>query len=89
MAVVKAAENPGLPVLMDWQDMDLDVGVMLEDMGDMVQFEIEPVSPIRSIRGFEITNLILADLCVEPFKFVLFFVFFFFGRFSFIGGQAV
>lgn len=62
---------------MDWQDMDLDVGVMLEDMGDMVQFEIEPVSPIRSIRGFEITNLILADLCVEPFIFVLFFSSFF------------
>lgn len=89
MAVVKAAENPGLPVLMDWQDMDLDVGVMLEDMGDMVQFEIEPVSPIRSIRGFEITNLILADLCVEPFIFFLIFRLFFFGRFSFIGGQAV
>lgn len=85
MAVVKAAENPGLPVLMDWQDMDLDVGVMLEDMGDMAQFEIEPVSPTRVIRGFEITNLILADLCVEPFTFVLLS----FGRFSFIGGQAV
>ena len=85
MAVVKAAENPGLPVLMDWQDMDLDVGVMLEDMGDMVQFEIDPVSPTRVIRGFEITNLILADLCVELFTFVLLF----FGLFSFIGGQAV
>lgn len=89
MAVVKAAENPGPPALMDWQDMDLDVGVMLEDIGDMVQFEIEPVSPIRVIRGFEITNLVLADLCVDIYIRSSFAFSFVLGRFSLLREEAV
>lgn len=66
--VVAAAttEATNLPVWMEWQDMDLDGGVMLADVGDMLQFELEPVSPVRVLGGFEITNLVLADLCVNP-----------------------
>ncbi|KAL6837148.1 hypothetical protein V8C40DRAFT_4912 [Trichoderma camerunense] len=48
--------------LMDWQDMDMDSTGVLADMGDMLQFDLEPASPVQSLGEFKRTNLVLADL---------------------------
>ncbi|PNP51827.1 hypothetical protein THARTR1_07596 [Trichoderma harzianum] len=51
-----------LHALMDWQDMDMDNTVVLEDMGDMLQFDLEPASRVQILGEFKRTNLVLADL---------------------------
>ncbi|KAL6801240.1 hypothetical protein GGI42DRAFT_360743 [Trichoderma sp. SZMC 28013] len=48
--------------LMDWQDMDMDSTGVLADMGDMLQFDLEPASPVQILGEFKRTNLVLADL---------------------------
>lgn len=53
--------------LMDWQDMDMDSTGVLADMRDMLQFDLEPASPVQAIGEFKRTNLVLADLLVKPF----------------------
>ncbi|KAJ5382599.1 hypothetical protein N7517_000510 [Penicillium concentricum] len=56
-----AEQGTSLPPLMDWQDIEMDGG-MLADMGNMLQFDLEPASPVRVLGGFKMTNLVLADL---------------------------
>lgn len=58
LALVASTENAGLPTWIDWQNVDMDGGVMLADM----QFDLEPPSPHRIIGGFEMTKLVMADL---------------------------
>jgi hypothetical protein len=59
-----AEHDTSLPALMDWQDIEMDSG-MLADMGNMLQFDLEAGSPVRFVGGFKVTNLVLADLCVN------------------------
>ncbi|KAJ5143418.1 uncharacterized protein N7515_002205 [Penicillium bovifimosum] len=56
-----AEHDTSLPALMDWQDIEMDSG-MLADMGNMLQFDLEAGSPVRFLGGFKVTNLVLADL---------------------------
>ncbi|KAJ6073372.1 hypothetical protein N7467_011457 [Penicillium canescens] len=56
-----AEHDTSLPALMDWQDIEMDSG-MLADMGNMLQFDLEAGSPVRFLGGFNVTNLVLADL---------------------------
>ncbi|KAJ5826942.1 hypothetical protein N7447_003705 [Penicillium robsamsonii] len=56
-----AEQNTDLSALMDWQGIELDGG-MLADMGNMLQFDLEPASADRVLGGFKMTNLVLADL---------------------------
>lgn len=56
-----AEHDTSLPALMDWQDIEMDSG-MLADMENMLQFDLEAGSPVRFLGGFKVTNLVLADL---------------------------
>jgi hypothetical protein len=59
-----AEHDTSLPALMDWQDIEMDSG-MLADMENILQFDLEAGSPVRFLGGFKVTNLVLADLCVN------------------------
>lgn len=66
-AMVASPEDAGHHSWMDfdWANMDMDGGVMLGDVGDLLSLELDSARPNRFIGGFEMTKLLLADLCVD------------------------
>lgn len=66
-AMVTSAEEIGQHSWMDfdWSYMDMDGDVMFGDVGDMLNLELDPARPNRFLGGFEMTKLLLADLCVD------------------------